>query len=115
MPKDNNFSTIWDDLKKYFTLQIDYAKITATEKLIIILSAMAMVGIVGILGGIALFYLSSATVYLIDSFLDCTWGSYLIVSALMLIILAIIFSVRKSLIINPISRFISKLFLDPTK
>lgn len=112
---ENSYIKLWDEIKKYFSLQIEYAKLSATEKLTIILTAIAVIGVALILGGMALLYLSFALVYLIESWIGSTAGAYLIVSVIILVILAIILMCRKKLILNPIARFISKLFLDPQK
>ena len=112
---ENKYSHIWDEIKKYFQCEIEYAKLTATEKLTVILTAMAVITVIIILGGMALFYMSFALVYLIESWIDSTFGAYMIVSGLLLLMLGIIIIFRKSFILDPIARFISKLFLDPPK
>ena len=42
---ENKYEELWAELKKYLTLQIDYAKLTAVEKLVVLLSAIAMVAV----------------------------------------------------------------------
>ena len=59
--------SLLNDVKKYIDLNIDYLKVAGTEKLAIILSSIAVVAAVMILGGIALFYISFSGVYLIES------------------------------------------------
>jgi hypothetical protein len=41
------------------------------------------------------------------------WGANLIVGGLFIILLIIVYAMRKSLIIDPVTRFITKLFLNP--
>ena len=36
---ENKYEELWAELKKYLTLQIDYAKLTTVEKLVVLLSA----------------------------------------------------------------------------
>jgi hypothetical protein len=112
--EDNPYANLWKEAKKFFTLEIDYAKLTAIEKLTVILSAMAVVGVALILIACILFYLSSALVTLISAWLGgCMWGANLIVGGLFIILLIIVYAMRKSLIIDPVTRFITKLFLNP--
>ena len=103
------------DVKKYIDLNIDYLKVVGTEKLAIILSSIAVVAAVMILGGIAIFYISFSGVYLIEAWVGSESLAYLIVGFIMLILLAIVYALRMKLIVNPIARFVSKLFLDKSK
>lgn len=113
--KTNSYVNIWNELKKFLSLQLDYAKLTATEKLTIILSAMAVIAVVTVIGGLALLYLSLSLVYLIGAWIDSVAGAYLIVGGIFILLLIIVYSLRTHLILNPVSRFLSKLFLDPNK
>lgn len=109
----SSYKELWGEIKKYFTLQIDYVKLTALEKLTIILSAMAFVGVVLVLSACILFYLSSALVALISTWIDCIWGANLIVGGVILILLLVVISLKKRLIIDPVAKFITKLFMNP--
>lgn len=107
--------SLLNDVKKYIDLNIDYMKVAGTEKLAIILSGIAVVAAVMILGGIALFYISFSGVYLIEAWVGSESLAYLIVGIIMLILLLIVYAFRMKLIVNPIARFVSKLFLDKSK
>lgn len=107
--------SLLNDVKKYIDLNIDYLKVAGTEKLAIILSGIAVVAAVMILGGIALFYISFSGVYLIETWVGSASLAYLIVGIIMLILLLIVYAFRMKLIVNPIARFVSKLFLDKSK
>lgn len=111
--KNSNSQELWKELKKFLNFEIDYIKLTATEKLTIILSSIAVIAVVIILGGLALFYLSFSFAYLLAGWTGSLSGSFLIVSGIILFVLLIILMFRRNWILNPISRFISKLFLDP--
>ena len=45
--------------------------------------------------------------------LGCTWGAQLIAAALLLLLLLVVFAFKRQLIVDPIARFVSKLFLKP--
>ena len=95
---------------RYLTLQLDYARLTATEKLIVLLSTVAFFGIVVIIGFIALVFISVG----IGHWLSMTiapYTAYLFVSAFYLVLIAVIIIFRKQLIFNPVSRFLTRLFL----
>ena len=111
----NSYKELWSDFKKYITLQVDYIKLTALEKLTILCAALVVVFVSIALSVCALFFLSSAFVAWLDTVLCCTWLAHLITGALVLLILFIVLLFKKVLIIVPITRFITKLFLNPPK
>ena len=108
---DNKYTELWDEVKKYLTLQIDYAKLTAVEKLVVLLSAIALATVLMILGACVLFYLSFAIVYMLVDVIGCVWGAYLIVSGLFVVHAIVVFALRKQLILDPVAKFFTKLFL----
>ena len=108
---ENKYEELWAELKKYLTLQIDYAKLTTVEKLVVLLSAIAMVAVMLILGACVLFYLSFAVVFGLSDAIGSTWGAYLIVSGIFLVLMLVVYALRQKLILDPVSRFLTRLFL----
>ena len=108
---ENKYEELWAELKKYLTLQIDYAKLTTVEKLVVLLSAIAMVAVMLILGACVLFYLSFAVVFMLSDAIGSTWGAYLIVSGIFLVLMMVVYALRQKLILDPVSRFLTRLFL----
>ena len=108
---ENKYEELWAELKKYLTLQIDYAKLTTVEKLVVLLSAIAMVAVILILGACVLFYLSFAVVFMLSDAIGSTWGAYLIVSGIFLVLMLVVYALRQKLILDPVSRFLTRLFL----
>ena len=108
---ENKYEELWAELKKYLTLQIDYAKLTTVEKLVVLLSAIAMVAVMLILGACVLFYLSFAVVFMLSDAIGSTWGAYLIVSGIFLVLMVGVYALRQKLILDPVSRFLTRLFL----
>ena len=108
---ENKYEELWAELKKYLTLQIDYAKLTTVEKLVVLLSAIAMVAVMLILGACVLFYLSFAVVFMLSDAICSTWGAYLIVSGIFLVLMLVVYALRQKLILDPVSRFLTRLFL----
>ena len=108
---ENKYEELWAELKKYLTLQIDYAKLTTVEKLVVLLSAIAMVAVMLILGACVLFYLSFAVVFMLSDGIGSTWGAYLIVSGSVLVLMLVVYALRQKLMLDPVSRFLTRLFL----
>ena len=108
---ENKYEELWAELKKYLTLQIDYAKLTTVEKLVVLLSAIAMVAVMLILGACVLFYLSFAVLFMLSDAIGSTWGAYLIVSGIFLVLMLVVYALRQKLILDPVSRFLTRLFL----
>ena len=105
--QNNAFRKLFEEGKKYINLQIDYAKLTATEKISVILG----MSVLSVGAGI---YLSFALVYLLEPLVGIV-GSYAIVGAVFLLLIAIVILFKKKLILVPITRFISKVLLDNEK
>ena len=109
----SSYKELWAEVKKYLTLQIDYAKLTAVEKITILVSSITFVGIVIVLSTCALFFLSEALVDWLVTIVKCEIVANLIVCGAFLLLLLIVFIFKKPLIIDPVARFITKLFLNP--
>lgn len=114
MPDTDNrssFRQIFEEGKKYLTLQFDYVKLTATEKisligsmtLVLILALIFMTG--------AMFYLSFALVYLMEPYIGLMW-SYAVLAGIALLCAVVVIAFRTPLIINPITRFLTKVLLS---
>lgn len=98
-------------LRRYITLQLDYARLTAIEKATVLLSTVAFFAIAIVIGLITLVFISIG----IGHWLAATIAphlAYLFVSAFYLVLLVLLIIFRKQLIFNPAARFISRLFLS---
>lgn len=112
--QNNAFRKLFEEGKKYINLQIDYAKLTATEKISVILGMSVLFAVILVLSVGAGIYLSFALVYLLEPLVGIV-GSYAIVGAVFLLLIAIVILFKKKLILVPITRFISKVLLDNEK
>lgn len=111
-------SKITDDLKEILTqsvnwakLEIEYIKLTAAEKLIIIVSMMVigMVVLLLLLPAVLMFLFALAQVFI--DFMPVA-VAYVVVGGIVILLLCLLVIFRKSLIINPVAKFISKVLLD---
>ena len=108
-----DYKKLFNEARKYFSLEWDYTKLTAVEKLAVLLSSIAFLAVVIILGTFALAYIFSALIDVLAVALGCTWGAQLIAAAILLVLLLVVFAFKKQLIVDPVARFVSKLFLKP--
>lgn len=108
-----DYKKLFNEARKYFSLEWDYTKLTAVEKMAVLLSAIAFVAVVLIIGVFIVHYLFSALISLLASAMGCTWGAQLIAVAILLVMLLVVFAFKKQLIVDPVARFVSKLFLKP--
>lgn len=103
-------TSIWIEIRETLRLHLDYAKLTATEKLSVLLSMMGLALICLLLGSIVIFIVSLGLMPLLAKSTGL-FGACMIMAGIyaLMLIAAIIF--RKQLIINPVTRFLSHLFL----
>ena len=104
-----DYKKLFTEARRYFSLEWDYTKLTAVEKLAVLLSAIAFVAVVIIIATFVLHHLFTALVGVLASALGCAWGAHLIAAAILLVL----FAFKKQLIVDPVARFVSKLFLKP--
>ena len=107
-----------DEIKELFTqsvnwakIEIEYLKLTAAEKIIILISMM-VIGIVVLLlllPAILMFLFALAQVFI--GFLPVA-VAYVCVGGIVLLLLGILVLFRKQVVINPVAKFISKVLLD---
>lgn len=112
---------ITDDIKEIVSqginwakLEIEYIKLTAAEKIILLMSAM-------ILGGIFLLLLVPVILMFLFALAQVFVGfmpvalAYISVGGIVLLMLAVLFLFRKPLVINPVAKFISRLIIEHDK
>ena len=113
MDENVDYKKLYDVTRDYLSRELNYNKLTAVEKLSILLSGIAVVAVIALLGSIALYFITSTVVMLLADALGSEWAANLVVSLLMVVIIVIVVASRKSLIVNPITRYITRLFLNP--
>lgn len=109
---------ITDEVKEIFSqtinwakLEIEYVKLTAAEKLIILLSTIIIGGIMAVLLLPVLIMFLFALVGVFKLIMSPPLA-YLTVGGIVLLLIFALFLMRKPLIINPVARFMTKLLLD---
>ena len=108
-----DYKQLFQEGKKYLKLELNYSKLTMTEKLAVLLSAIATITVIVVLGAFILSYLGSTLATAISQAAGAAWIGNIVVAALFLVVLLVVLALKKPLIVNPITRFLSKLFLTP--
>jgi uncharacterized protein involved in cysteine biosynthesis len=107
----DNFQQLFEDVKKYVFLQTEYLKVEFVEKLTILLSTLLIVTLIIVLAIIALFYLFFSLAYAAVPLVGSLGASFGIISGIYAILIALLFLLRKQLVITPMVKFLSNLFL----
>lgn len=101
------------DVKKHLKTEIEYGKLTAVEKASVLCSKVALASVLVIVGCFVVYYLTSSFVVLLTQWIGSEWVARLLMGVILLVAMLLVYAFRKQWIINPITRFISKLFLKP--
>lgn len=110
---DEKYKQIIDSLKQSAKVELEYSKLTLSEKLSILLSRGIIVLIIIIFAACALFLLEWGLTHWLIQLTDSLWIGVLVSLAVLMVILVVLFGYRKQLVINPVTRFVTKLLLNP--
>ena len=103
---------LFEECKKYVLLQKEYMRLELVEKLTILSATCIMVVIGIILGMVALFYLSFSIAYIMAPHVGGLTVSFAIITAFLLLLLAIVYIFRRQIIVRPLVRFMANLFMS---
>lgn len=112
---DNNVETIAqliEVLKHYIGLQSEYVKLDVIDKVVRLLTVIAIVGAFSLLLIIALIYLSFAAAYLLAPVVHSMAGAFAIVGAFYILLLFIFITFRHRLVERPLVRFLANLLMS---
>lgn len=107
---DLDYRMLWEQGKSYLKLRYDYSKLSVAEKLSILLSRVALVTVILLVCICILFQLSGALVNALALAMGSQWIANLIVAGTLLLLILVVVALRTQLIVNPITRFVTKLF-----
>ena len=105
--------SLFKETKEYAELRVEYAKLEATGKIAAALSATILFVVLFVIGAIFVVLLSCTTAFLLSHYIThdhCT--AFAIVSAIYLVLAFVVYRMRKSWIINPVSRLLGHLLLS---
>ena len=109
--KESKWATLFSEVKTYIELNVENVKLTAAEKTVRLLSALAVVGMIAFFGLLAFVFLSLAIGGFIAEALGAGWAFTIVCGFYLLLRLCVVLF-RRQLIVNPVARFITKLFLS---
>lgn len=108
--KPSSLKMLIDEIKQYLELNLEYAKLTGAEKTTVLLTAVALSAVVGVLAVLIFFFISIACVHWLGLVLNMALA-YSIMAGVYVLLLVIALVFRRQLIVNPVARFITRLFL----
>lgn len=111
MAQSSSVDALIETIKRYLHLRIEQVKFLGTEKLSIILAASVFLMVSILLAVIAVCYFSVALLQLLQSCVGLVWAS-VIMGLVMLLLMGLIYLMRKRWILDPIARFLSRVLLD---
>ncbi len=111
MAESSSVDALIETVKRYLHLRIEQVKFLGTEKLSIILAAMIFLMVTILLAVIAVCYFSVALLQLLQSCVGIVWAG-VIMGVVMLLLIGLVYMMRRRWILDPIARFLSRVLLD---
>jgi len=112
MNYSNSLQSLWTEAKNHLELQKQYLMMDTAEKLIVLLSAVAIAVVCLTLGAMALFFLLFAIAAWISQIAGNAFVGFLVMGAILLLLMVIAYACRKRWIIQPLSRLVVGLFIN---
>lgn len=107
----NTISSLKEQLARLARLYLDNVRLTVSEKLTVVFSSAVLLIILLVFGIFALAFLSGAIVQLLALVLP-QWACYAICCGMFMVVILLVILLRKTLIIDPIARFVSRLVFE---
>lgn len=96
--------------KDWASLELEYAKLTAAEKITVLSSAAVVGAVCLLLGMVALILFGIAIACAFQNFMGVSL-SYVASGGCMLILMAVVYFFKEQLIMNPIAKMLTKILL----
>ena len=114
METKNTYPSFLKLFKELIMLEIDFVKLTLAEKVIILLSVLSLSFIALIIVICAMLFISIGVVKMLSMVVPDYLG-YIIIGVFYILLLIVLLSLKRILIVDPISRLITKLILNKPK
>lgn len=102
---------LFSQSRDWIKLEVEYAKLTLAEKFTILASAM-IIGAVCLLMGMVVLILLAFALVEVFKMLMAPGLAYLSVAGVICILIVLLYVMRKPILLNPIARFITRLFIN---
>lgn len=106
-----NLQELFMLFKRYVELQKRFVQLEFVSKMTILFSAFILGIILFMLGTIAILFILLALASILSEAFRSPIAGYGIITALLLLSIGFVYSMRKKLIIDPLTRFLANLFL----
>lgn len=106
----SQINSLWTEVKETLKLNLDYAKLTAAEKVTVLLSTIGFVLLAFVMASVVIFFISLGIVILMADSIGM-FAASMIMAGIYAAFLVAVFFMRTQLIINPIARFVSHLII----
>lgn len=107
----DDLRSIYEHVTQWLDLEVEYVKLTAAEK-ITILSSAVVLGFVSLLMALLVMILLSFALVGVFEQLMSPALAYLSVAGIVIVLMLLIFLLRKPILTDPIARFITRLLLE---
>lgn len=107
---NSQINLLWNELRETVKLNIDYAKLTAAEKVTVLLSTIAFALVAFVVASTIIFFISLGLVLLLSKSIGM-FGACMIMAGVYAVLLVAAFLLRRTLLINPVARFVSHLII----
>lgn len=111
---NEEYKRLFEEARMFLGKEWDYSKLTAVEKLTVLLSAIAILVVLMVLGCFALYFLSASVVNMLVAAGWSSWSAYLLLAGVFIVLLLLAVALKKRLIVNPVARYLSRLLLKPS-
>lgn len=108
----DNIQQLFVEFKKYLELQKEYTRLEITEKLTVLLSTLLLTILAVILSIGALFYLSFTLAYILAPAVGGLTVSFALIACFHILLILLLLAFRRKLVIDPMTRFLARLFLN---
>ena len=110
--EEMNYAQLWQSVKDEVKSEVDYTRLDVTEKTSVMLSWVAIIAVLAIFAACIVFCLAWAALHWLTVATGSVAAATAIVVAALVLLAFIFYGYRKTLIINPVTRSITKLFLS---
>ncbi len=118
LSSDKNIDSLQELLKEvltYLRLRKRYVELDVTEKMAVLLSTLAVGAILLMVGMVVILLLSYLSVLLLGRWLGSEVTGCVVVCAGWVVVAAVVYAARRRLIVNPVARFVARLFVEHPK
>ena len=111
---NEEMKSMFGDLREWLSIELEYMKLTAAEKVSVLVSTLILVIVLFIIFMVVLILFAFALVDLFNLFMPHSLAC-VTVGGILLLLIGVLYLLRNPLLVNPITKLITKLFLSPKK